>query len=141
MNKISRLIIIIGVVTLNIILAQAPAIIWQNTIGGGDYDGLGSIQQTADGGYILGGTSWSGISGDKTEASQGGYDFWVVKLDVTGQTIEWQNTIGGGDYDGLRSIQQTTDGGYILGGRSSSGISGDKTEACQGERDCWPRRT
>jgi hypothetical protein len=32
---------------------------------------LQSIQQTTDGGYILGGYSWSGISGDKTEAIQG----------------------------------------------------------------------
>jgi hypothetical protein len=65
----------------------------------------------------------SGISGDKTEASQGSddyndyTDYWVVKLSTTG-TIEWQNTIGGSGDDQLQSIQQTTDGGYILGGDS-----------------------
>jgi hypothetical protein len=41
-------------------------------------------------------------------------DYWAVKLSATG-TIEWQNTIGGSSYDYLQSIQQTVDGGYILG--------------------------
>jgi PKD repeat protein len=112
-------------------LAAIGTIEWQNTIGGNDYDYLQSIQQTADGGYILGGYSYSGISGDKTEANQGGFDYWVVKLSATG-TIEWQNTIGGSNDDYLQSIQQIANGGYILGGYSSSGISGDKTEAIQG---------
>ncbi|MDO8368128.1 MAG: hypothetical protein Q7T20_15100, partial [Saprospiraceae bacterium] len=46
--------------------------------------------------------------------------------------IEWQNTIGGIDFDFLKALQQTFDGGYILGGSSSSSISGDKTESCLG---------
>src|SRR5688572_32196400 len=46
----------------------------------------------------------------------------------TAPTIEWQNTIGGNSYDQLSSIQQTSDGGYIMGGFSTSTISGDKTE-------------
>ncbi len=119
-------------------LPLCPTIEWQNTIGGSSSDELQSIQQTTDGGYILGGYSQSGISGDKTEACQGNYDYWVVKLSATG-TIEWQNTIGGSSNDELQSIQQTTDGGYILGGYSQSGISGDKTEASQGSgyTDYW----
>jgi hypothetical protein len=44
------------------------------------------------------------------------------------QEIEWQNTIGGSLFDYLYSIQQTSDGGYILGGSSNSPISGDKNE-------------
>jgi PKD repeat protein len=117
-------------------LSATGTIQWQSTIGGNDYDYLQSIQQTTDGGYILGGYSYSGISGNKTEASQGGFDYWVVKLSANG-TIEWQNTIGGSGDDYLQSIQQTTDGGYILGGYSQSGVSGDKTEACQGNYDYW----
>jgi hypothetical protein len=136
-KKTSLLIIIFIIYSFNIALPQAPIIVWQNTIGGDNEDELNSIQQTTDGGYILGGNSLSEISGDKTEASQGFSDYWVIKLDATGQTIEWQNTIGGQDYDKLNSIQQTTDGGYILGGYSSSGISGDKTEASKGSNDYW----
>src|SRR5688500_11459252 len=89
--------------------AQPPAIEWQNTIGGSSGDQLRSIQQTSDGGYILGGSSLSGISGDKTEGSQGSYDYWIVKLDATGN-LTWQNTIGGTSSDELYAIQQTADG-------------------------------
>ncbi|HRA58293.1 MAG TPA: T9SS type A sorting domain-containing protein [Bacteroidia bacterium] len=115
---------------------QAQEIEWQNNIGGSGHDQLYSIQQTSDGGYILGGHSSSGISGDKTENFQGGFDYWVVKLDSKGN-IQWQNTIGGSFFDELYSIQQTSDGGYILGGRSNSDISGDKTENSQGDFDYW----
>ncbi|KKK98730.1 hypothetical protein LCGC14_2639810, partial [marine sediment metagenome] len=100
-----------------------PTIQWQNTIGGSDIDQLYSIQQTSDGGYILGGDSDSPISGDKTENSQGLKDYWVVKLDTSG-AIQWQNTIGGDTSDYLYSIQQTNDGGYILGGWSLSDSTG-----------------
>jgi len=100
---------------------------WQKTIGGAGGDFLYSLQQTADGGYILGGSSWSNISGDKTENSVGGWDYWILKLDATG-AIQWQNTIGGTDDDELYSLQQTDDNSYVLGGGSASNISGDKTE-------------
>ncbi|MFH0866047.1 MAG: T9SS type A sorting domain-containing protein [Bacteroidota bacterium] len=121
-----RLIIILILIT-KIVSGQAPAIEWQNTIGGNDNDYLHSLQQCKDGGYILGGYSKSNISPDKTENCIGNNDYWVVKLDSPGNII-WQNTIGGSGPDYLNSIQQTFDGGYILGGHSSSGISGDKTE-------------
>ena len=117
-------------------LDGSGAIQWQNTIGGSDSDYLRSIQQTSDGGYVLGGGSWSNISGDKTENKVGNEDYWVVKLDSLG-AIQWQNTIGGTQYDYLYSIQQTADGGYILGGYSDSPISGDKTDSSQGGKDYW----
>ncbi|MBK6482414.1 MAG: hypothetical protein IPG01_04620 [Chitinophagaceae bacterium] len=117
-------------------LNNAGIVEWENTIGGNSGDDLYSIQETSDGGYILGGRSWSGISGDKTEASIGWYDYWVVKLSSSG-VIEWDKTIGGTDDDNLWSIEQTADGGYILGGYSLSGISGNKTEACLGGYDYW----
>ncbi|MEZ4855826.1 MAG: T9SS type A sorting domain-containing protein [Gelidibacter sp.] len=108
---------------------------WQNTIGGSNGDELNSISQTSDGGYILGGTSNSPISFDKTEASLGLRDYWVVKLDSTGN-IEWQNTIGGNNVDILSSIKETNDNGFIISGQSNSGISGDKTEDSVGV-DYW----
>jgi hypothetical protein len=66
-------------------------------------DELHSISQTAHGGYICGGFSRSSISGDKTENSFGDNDYWVVKLDSSGN-IQWQNTIGGLGSDVLYSI-------------------------------------
>src|SRR6185295_4922142 len=102
---------------------------WDARFGGADHDYFYSLQQTVDGGYILGGFSYSGISGDKTQASQGGIDFWIVKTNFNG-TKQWDARFGGNSTDGFLEIpvQQTADGGYIVGGRSYSGISGDKTQ-------------
>ncbi len=109
---------------------------WENTIGGTQEDNLYSIEQTSDGGYILGGMSRSNISPDKTENSLGSGDYWVVKLNSLG-VIQWDNTIGGTSFDGLRDIHQTTDGGYILAGYSFSDISLDKSENAIGLSDFW----
>jgi hypothetical protein len=111
---------------------------WDKTIGGSNLDWLTSLTQTSDGGYILGGLSYSNISGEKTENSRGDDDYWIVKLDSSGN-IQWDKTIGGSDLDGLNSLQQTSDGGYILGGGSRSNISGEKTENRRGgyEFDYW----
>ncbi len=113
---------------------------WQNTIGGNDADILVSMQQTSDGGFILGGYSRSNISGDKIENCIGQFDYWIVKTDALGN-IQWQNTIGGNQYDQLTSIEQTNDGGYILGGQSYSDISGDKSENSNGVWDYWIVKT
>ncbi|MBL0052461.1 MAG: hypothetical protein IPP29_13595 [Bacteroidetes bacterium] len=99
-------------------------------------DYLNSITPTPDGGYVLGGGSSSNISGDKTENSNGTYDYWVVKIDSLG-AIVWQNTIGGNSNDELSSITPSPDGGYVLGGYSYSNISGDKTENSNGSYDYW----
>ena len=109
---------------------------WDKTFGGNGYDQLYSFQQTSDGGYLLGGYSNSGISGDKTEASKGGFDIWVLKISSSG-TIEWDKTIGGTGGEHFYASVQTSDGGYLLAGSSSSGISGDKTEASKGSTDYW----
>jgi len=109
---------------------------WQNTIGGNDDDHLNDIIISNGGGYLIASTSESNISGDKTEDSQGGKDYWIIKLNESGN-IEWQNTIGGDDYDYLNEITQTSDGGFLLAGSSGSGISGDRTEPQNGSNDYW----
>ncbi|PSR52709.1 hypothetical protein AHMF7605_03795 [Adhaeribacter arboris] len=101
--------------------------VWDKTIGGDSRDEFSSLQQTSDGGYVLGGSSLSSNSGDKSESNKGLYDYWVVKLKADGTKV-WDNTIGGNRFDKLNSVQQTSDGGYIVGGSSESNISGDKTE-------------
>jgi uncharacterized membrane protein len=72
----------------------APGKQWDARFGGSSDDELRSLQQTADGGYILGGYSFSGISGDKTQASQGDYDYWIVKTDSVG-VKQWDARFGG----------------------------------------------
>lgn len=63
----------------------------------------------------MGGSSISNLSGDKTENSNGSFDYWMVKTDASGN-IQWQNSIGGSDNDALYSLKQTTDGGFIMAG-------------------------
>jgi len=127
---------------------------WQRTIGGSGQDELLCAFQTKDGGYILGGSSSSNPSVisikpdsklisttkadlfSKSEKSRGNMDYWIVKLDKQGD-IEWQKTYGGQYADVLRSMEQTTDNGYILAGYSNSPISGDKTVNNKGIGDFW----
>jgi len=97
-------------------LSSTGAIDWQHTYGGSGNDYANSIQQTSDGGYIVAGYSSSFGAGD--------YDVWVLKLSPTG-TIDWQRTYGGSDWDYTNSIQQTSDGGYIIAGSTNSFGAGD----------------
>ncbi|MBK7856832.1 MAG: T9SS type A sorting domain-containing protein [Bacteroidetes bacterium] len=115
---------------------SSGSIQWQKTIGGNNDDKLFTAKETSDNGYILGGYSLSSISGDKGENNLGVLDYWVVKIDSIGNIL-WQNTIGGSSVDWLRSIEKTTDGGFVLGGYSDSNISGDKIEGCIGNWDFW----
>ncbi len=110
---------------------------WDKDFGGTNDDELYSLQQTNDGGFLLGGYSNSGISGDKTQNAWGGsYDYWIVKIDSQGNK-QWDKDFGGIYDDLLYSLQQTADGGYLLGGYSMSGISGDKTQNTWGSTDYW----
>jgi hypothetical protein len=109
---------------------------WQHTIGGTNVDKLYSIALTLDGGYICGGVSLSNISGDKSENCKGSYDYWLVKMDSTGDIL-WDKTIGGTGLDVLVSLATTSDGGYICGGYSTSNVGGDKSEICFGDEDYW----
>ena len=117
---------------------------WDKRFGGNKIEELFSLEQTADGGYILGGDSYSGISGDKTQpnwdASLYSPDYWIVKIDSSGG-LQWDKRFGGTGYDELRSIHQTKDGGYIMGGFSNSGIGGDKTQPNWGYSDYWIVKT
>jgi hypothetical protein len=97
-----------------------PSIQWQKSLGGTSNDYAYSIRQTTDGGYIVAGYSYSN-DGDITGhyGTTTTIDYWVVKLDSTG-TIQWQKSLGGTNSDGATSVQQTTDGGYIVAGSSYS---------------------
>lgn len=120
--------------------SQAPLKQWDATFGGSDGDFLSGVQQTSDGGFISGGYSDSGISGDKTQSSRGASDYWIVKSNGNGAK-QWDVRFGGNSVDHLSSVKQTSDGGYILGGNSFSGISGDKTQTSQGQNDYWIVKT
>ena len=109
-----------------------PNIEWQKSLGGTDIENAYSIQQTLDGGYIVAGVAKS-TDGDVT-GNLGGNDYWIVKLSNTG-SIDWQKSLGGTNNDYAYSIQQTSDGGYIVAGSSSS-TDGDVT-GNNGSFDYW----
>ena len=109
---------------------------WDKRYGGMQNEFLNSVQQTPDRGYLLGGHSNSGMTGDKTQDTWGGYDFWIVKIDSLGN-IQWDKRYGGTSDDYFGCLRQIADGGYILGGYSYSGISGNRTEPCWGGEDYW----
>jgi len=81
--------------------------IWTRTYGGSDDDGAYSVRQTADGGYIIGGATWSFGAGQ--------CDFYLVRTNSLGDTL-WMSTYGGTGLESAYSVQQTADGGYILAG-------------------------
>jgi uncharacterized delta-60 repeat protein len=81
------------------------------TIGGSSEDIDFSITQSSDGGYV--------VAGRTTSFGAGSFDFYVVKLDSAGN-VEWTKTIGGSDWDEAYSIIQSSDGGYVVAGETSS---------------------
>jgi len=97
-------------------VSAQPDSLWSRTFGGSGSDGCSSVQQTTDGGYILG--------GETTSYGAGGSDFWLVKVDADGDS-PWSRTFGGSDDDVCFSVQKTTDGGYILGGMTMSYGAGE----------------
>jgi hypothetical protein len=89
--------------------------LWTKTFGGPAYDEGYSVQQTTDGGFIVAGSTTSFGSGD--------YDFYLIKTDSVGDTL-WTRTYGDDSIDYGFSVQQTNDGGFIIGGWSLNGLSG-----------------
>ena len=109
---------------------------WQKTIGGSGQDELTCVLRTRDGGFILGGSSSSEESGDKTTPNYGGMDYWVLKIDREGKIV-WQQSFGGEYNDELRSITETADGGYLIGGSSNSTDTGTKIHKNIDQSDYW----
>ncbi|MBA7537874.1 hypothetical protein ES705_30145 [subsurface metagenome] len=87
--------------------------VWDKTFGGRNNDGAGflSLIQTTDGGYA--------VAGDTFSKGAGNVDFWVIKLDHQGNMV-WDKTFGGRSFDWVRSLIQTTDGGYAVAGYTYS---------------------
>ena len=89
---------------------------------------------TSDGGYVVVGQTNSDDIDVSGNPGSFVYDYWVIKLNGTGQ-LQWQTCLGGSSNDFGNAIQQTTNGGYIIVGRSISNnidVSGN-----HGDYDFW----
>jgi hypothetical protein len=99
--------------------------LWTRTYGGPNDDQGNSVRQTSDGGYI--------IAGQTMPYSGSPYDVSLIKTNASGDTL-WTRTWGGSGVDFANSVEQTSDGGYIIAGYTApSAGAGDvwliKTDA------------
>jgi hypothetical protein len=109
---------------------------WDRSFGGKDIDHLHSAVSTDDGGALLGGTSYSVPSGNKTSPSFGNEDFWVVRIDGTGKKL-WERSYGGIGSDSLRCVCRAGNNGFLLGGYSYSPPGTGKDSVNYGHSDIW----
>jgi hypothetical protein len=110
--------------------------LWDKRFGGILFELFESVKQSPDGSYFLGGSSLSPVSGDKTVANWGGWDFWIVKTDSAGNKL-WDKRYGGTSDDMFTKLVATQDGGALLAGYTKSGIGGNHSQINRGAFDYW----
>jgi hypothetical protein len=89
---------------------------WYRVFGGTQMDAFYSVDQTSDGGFIA--------TGRTNSFGSGSADVLLARLDSSG-TLQWSKTYGGSQWDHASSIQQTSDGGYVMLGRTRSFTAGN----------------
>ncbi|MFY7909364.1 MAG: T9SS type A sorting domain-containing protein [Emticicia sp.] len=103
--------------------AQNLAIHWQKSLGGKNNEYAYATTPTADGGYVIVGSTNNNKDGDvpasKAYSGVGGSDIWVVKLNNWGE-IEWSKTFGGTQADIATDVLETKDKGILLVATTSS---------------------
>ena len=109
---------------------------WSRTYGGNAEDKANKVRSTADGGFIVVGTTRSFGAGD--------YDFWLIKTDSRGQE-QWAQTFGGVGEDIAYDVHQTADGGFVVCGTTKSGDAGNLSDVWLIKTDArgnvqWQRR-
>jgi len=90
---------------------------WRKFFGGSSNDRSFDAVQADDGGFVI--TGFSESNDFDISNNQGSYDYWVIKLDVSGNLI-WEKSIGGTEIDQSRGIVKTEDNAYIIAGNSFS---------------------
>ncbi len=107
-------------------------LVWQKSLGGSNQDFATAITMTSDMGFVVSGPTASS-DGDVT-GNKGSRDFWVVKLDASGNLV-WQKTLGSTGFDVSNAVVTTSDGGIVVAGGVPTN-DGDVTEN-KGGYDIW----
>ena len=110
-------------------------LIWERRFGTSDLD-YSVDAVIVSGGIVIGGGSYGGIEGSKSEISRGDGDIWLIKIDPNGNQV-WDKTLGGSGDEDCWGITVDCKGNLILGSYSDSGIGGEKSEAQRGAGDYW----
>jgi len=84
---------------------------WETTIGGEGWDIPETLEQTADGGYI--------VAGRTSSYNSGNFDLYLVKIDALGN-VKWEQAYGSTRWDVGKTVQQAVDGGYLAAGFTDS---------------------
>ena len=113
-------------------LDSAGSMLWQKSYGGTGGEGATWLQTTNDGGCILTGITHS--TNVDVVGNNGKHDIWVVKVDANG-ILQWAKCYGGSDTEDGHYVLQTSDGGYLVAGKSDS-YDGMVTDH-QGFHDYW----
>lgn len=120
-------------------LLFTPFVLWsqvnlemgvQSLFGGSGEEGLHKIIKSSDGGYLVIGYSYSGISGNKTTINYGQADGWVFKLNAFLEK-QWEVNLGGSGDESISSLEEDAAGNIYVAVTSGSGISGNKTVSGQ----------
>ncbi|MFN0015319.1 MAG: T9SS type A sorting domain-containing protein [Saprospiraceae bacterium] len=109
-----------------------PSILWENSFGGKYTDYGADIIEVENGNYLVLNMPYS--NGGDVLNSHGGADFWLLKLNHSGELI-WQRCYGGTKDDEPKKIIPTLDGNYLLIGSTKSN-DGNVT-ANHGWTDAW----
>lgn len=113
--------------------------LWDAFFGGDRDDSLSDLQIAADGGFFLAGQSLSPVSGSRTAPFYGNSDYWLLRLDASGNKL-WDRAYGGSEADQEPSLLIAPNGDLLLAGYSRSGIDGNKTVDTFGFDDFWVLR-
>jgi len=93
-------------------------VIWDKTFGGNQNDGAADVITTSDGGYLIVG------SYEHDTAQRQDVDAYLIKLNASGNLI-WEKRWGGELGEGAGCVRQTSDGGYVIAGSTTSYGAGE----------------
>ncbi|PVW14126.1 hypothetical protein [Marixanthomonas spongiae] len=113
-------------------LSSTGELQWRNYFGGTFTDTAYDVQQTADGSYLVFGTSDS-FDVDISE-NIGTYDFWVVKVSANGELV-WGKNYGGTQIENLYAATTTADGNFMMFGDTRS--NDEDVSGNFGKADIW----